>query len=411
MTNRFDRSLTSPDIVACPFATYRTLQCEAPVYRDPVTGWYEVTRFEDLRRIAADPARFSSASPAFAAGSASDPEITRMYEEDGFPPIPTLLTNDPPNHRKFRSLVDKAFGLKRVLETEAFIEALVENLIDRMAPAGRAEFVAEFAIPLPVTVIAHMLGVPEDRLGDFKRWSDALMLSSDITTSIERKRELTREIVTMQQFFKHTILQEQERPSGSLISALVEAQIDGEKLTQQELTHTLQSLLVAGNETTTNALANALRMMIERPGLEQRLRADPELIPAFLEETLRLEAPLQALFRRASEDVVVGDVTIPKDSTIVMRWGAAGRDPSQFEQPETLILERQNIAQHLTFGFGIHYCLGNQLARAELRIAFGKLLARLRDFQLAAVDNPAVYEPSFIAYGPTRLEIEFATNG
>jgi cytochrome P450 len=400
-------TFTDPAVQVCPFPAYKSLFAEGKrVHRDPVTGFYEVLHHDDLMRIVKDPVLFSSEHMLYGERTHTPAyeETKRMTEEEGYPSIPTIINADGAVHRRNRDLVDVSFKASRVKQLEPYIRDLVGMLIGRWKARGETEFMTEFAELLPLYVIADAIGVTRDRALDFKRWSDALVGVTDPAITAERQIDLTRQVIDMHQFFAAEYEQAKADPQPGILGDIARGEIEGQPVTTQLAVHLLASVLVAGNETTTSSLGSAMKRMIEAPGMEDRLRAEPARIPDFIEEVLRLESPLPGMFRRNTEEVTIGDTTIPKDSLIVLRFGAGNRDDERYEEPEALNIDRPRIKQHLAFGGGIHMCIGHLLARAELRIAYEELLARFRNFRLAGEPH---FEPDYVAYGPRRLQIAF----
>lgn len=401
-----DITFVDPEIQRCPFEAYKQLHRHAPVYRDPKTGFFELTKYQDLYDVAQNQATYSSEHPVYGDRSLTPAklEADRLYAEQGYMPVPTLINADEPAHAMYRSLVDRSFRPSRVKGLEPYIRELAHVLIDGFAARGHAEFVAEFAIRLPLYVIADTIGVARENADNFKRWSDALMKVYEPGIDASQQIALTLEVIEMQQFFAAELERARKSPKEDIIGDLAAAEIAGRELTVQEAVALLQSILVAGNETTTNALGSGMLRLIETPAVEARLRQDAALIPAFIEEVLRLDSPLQCQYRRPVREVGLRGVKIPADSMLVLRYGAGNRDAERFENPEHLNLDRPRIRQHLAFGAGIHSCLGSVLARTELRIAFEILLARLRNLRLIAEPTRA---PSYMAYGPRTLPLAF----
>lgn len=400
-------SFARPDVQVCPFGAYRALfEAGHRVYRDPLTTFWEVPGYDDLMAIVQNPGLFSSEHMLYGEKTHAPAytEMKRMYEEDGYPPLPTLINADEPVHKRNRDLVDVSFRAARVKSREPYIRELVTELIDRWGDEVQIEFMTAFAELLPLYVIADTIGVPRDRALDFKRWSDALIQVHDPAMNREQQIELTRTVIEMQQFFALSYARAQKDPQEDILGDLARGRVDGEPVSTRLAVHLLSGLLVAGNETTTSVLGSAMKCLIANPGLEARLRATPDRVPDFIEEVLRLESPLPAQFRRNTEEVTFDETTVPKDSLIVLRYGAANRDPRRWPYPDTLDIDRPRLKQHLAFGGGIHMCIGHLLARAELRIAYEELLRRFANFRLAGEITTI---PSYIAYGPRRLPIAF----
>jgi cytochrome P450 len=399
-------TLASPEIMLNPFGMYDAIRAESPAYKDAVTGFIVVTRYNDVRQVAGDPVTFSNRMDIRAMGFGDSDEIQRMYEEAGFPRTETLVSLDPPRHQKYRSLVDKVFNPKRVRDAEPAISGIVDELITAF-PSGAFDFCDRFAVPLPMRIIAQQLGLPDERLKDFKRWSDASVDQVQPGRSNESVIRDTLSIIEMRQFFRGEIQNARITPNDSLLSALANTAREADELiTDNEIGLLLQLLLAAGNETTTHATASAMYRLAQDAELQGWLRTEPTLIPTFVEEALRLDSPIQGLFRTVTRDTSIGGVPIPEGSIVNIRFGAGNRDPAQFDCPATLDLSRTRNS-HLAFGYGIHFCIGSQLARTELRLAFERLLRGSNSIRLADIPEPVSYYPHFVTYGPRHLVVEY----
>jgi len=401
-------SFTDPDVQRCPFAAYAEVRKSGPVYHDPKTGFFIVTDYEQIQKVAADPALFSSVTGLLLVKEGPGQEnIGAIYAEEGFPPVSTLVVTDPPVHTFHRALLDKIFTAARVREMETYLESVIDGMIDEFIDRGEVEFYQEMAMKVPLYVIADQLGVPRDNFKDFKRWVDAIVQEADPNNDEATQIEVTRTICEFQRYLAQKAEEFQRTPGKGILSDIVHAEVDGRRLGMPELVSLFAQLLAAGSETTGNAITLAVHAMISRPGMEETLRADPALIPNFVEEVLRLEAPVQGLFRRATRDTAIAGVAIPEGSIVIVRYGAGNRDPSQFPDPDAMDLHRPNARRHIAFGSGPHFCIGNLLARSELRIALTRLLARLRHIRLARGQEGVSWRSHFFVYGPDRLEIAF----
>jgi cytochrome P450 len=396
-------SMADPAVVGCPFAAYDALRESAPVHLDPKTGMYVVTLYEDIKAICADTATYSNDTRQLTnRETPAKAEIERLLAEADFLPVPTLITNDPPAHRPYRTLVDKAFNPRRVKAIETRIAEIADTLIDDF-PAGPFDFVQAFAIPMPIRMIAEQLGVPTDMAETFKRWSDATLEQADFGITPERQVAAMKAQIEMFHFFWDKAQDLRAQPTDLLFSDIANAQIDGRPIDRHELTSILTQLLVAGNETTTNSLAACAHRLATDQPLQDRLRAEPAGVHTFVEEMLRLEAPIQGLFRRATRPATLRGIDVPEGAILNLRWGSGNRDPRQFDRPAEIDLARGNAATHLTFGLGIHYCIGNQLGRAELRRSVKRLLARTRAIRLDPAEGASERIVHFFAYGFRRL--------
>jgi cytochrome P450 len=398
-------SFADPDTQRCPFHAYDTLREETPVYRDPVTGNYVLTRYDDVRKALLNVKALRNRTGLGA--TRTDPAIDALYVEKGWMPMDTLVSNDPPEHRIYRTLVDKVFVPARVNALEPRIEEIIEELIDGFIDEDEIDFLDRFAVNLPMYVIAEQLGVDKTHKARFKLWSDvSVEMNSPIITP-ERELEITRLVIEMQTYLAEQIDRVRAEPDGTLISHLANTDTDGRLLDTRELLSIIHQLLVAGNETTTTTLASGMKMFIEQPELAEAIHADPSLAKPFAEEVLRTLAPVQVLFRKAAEDIEIDGVAIPAGSIVEVRYGAANRDPRQYPKPEVIDLQRANAQSHLAFGAGPHLCIGNQLARGELRLAFQALTRRLKNFRATRGEDSYSWMKSYIAHGPDRLWMRF----
>jgi cytochrome P450 len=341
-----------------PYPHYARLRRERPVYREPRYGGYLLTRFDDALEALLDPETFSSAN-----GPGPMPS-------SGLASTAALPATDPPHHDQLRALVSRAFTPRRVAESELRIQSLTHELLDAL-PGDDFDLVPALSVPLPVVVIAEMLGVEPERRADFRRWSDAFVGLLDSATTPELV-SASRELLA---YFRDLADLRRREPREDLVSALVHAEIDGRRLDASELDGFFIVLLVAGNETTTNLISNQLHILSQRPDLWRQLRADPGLVPAAVEETVRYDCPVQNLGRHTTRDVEIAGAQIPKDSRVIVSFGAANRDPAAFEAPDEYRPLRSE-RRHLGFGQGVHFCLGAGLARLEGRIALTALLER-----------------------------------
>jgi cytochrome P450 len=388
---------------------------EQPVFRVPGTDLYFVTRYDLFGAILRDTATFSS---AFTFGTGIDRPVREQLREivaQGWPPVPTLLTADPPRHTRYRATVAGAFGARRIAQLRPVVADIVHRLIDGWIGDGHVEVVRHFAVPVPVEVIAAVLDISTDHLDDFKRWSDDSVAAIGAAISDERRLEAQRGIVELQHHLAAELEARRAQARDDLMSELVAATIidDGDEerpLTTAEILSILQQLLVAGNETTTNALAEGVLLLATHPAQWAALQADPEgRAPALAEEVLRLASPTQGMFRVVTRDVELGGVTVPAGSRLVVLFAAANRDPDVFADPDELDPDRGNVRDHVAFGKGIHFCLGAPLARLELQVALAGLATRLGSLSLVE-GAPLDYHPSFVLRGLERLDIEFTAS-
>jgi cytochrome P450 len=402
-----------PHLLADPFEFDRRLRHEAPVHRDPKSGVFLVSTYElilvAVRDFETFSNHFASAAGALGLGVDDDDPQIAQFQRQSYPIVDTMLTADPPEHRRFRGLVNKAFTPRRVEKLRDAMRGLCHELIDAFVDAGRCEVLADYAVPLPLTIIADQLGVSRADLPHFKRWTDGFTARLSGVAQGEETLEAMQRILEFQHYFAVRIDEAGSSPRDDILSDLVRARVDGERpLDVGEQLSILQQLLVAGNETTANAIAEGIRHLATDPALCERVGGEPALIPGFVEEVLRLASPVQGMWRRAKRDAELGGVAIPAGSLLLLRYGSANRDESVFRDPDRLDPGRGNAADHLAFGHGIHFCLGAMLARAELRTAFGALLERTERLRLSEGAAPLRYRPSILLRGLTELNVSFA---
>ena len=396
----------SPESIEDPRAFWSAMRADQPVYLVPGTGFFAISRYEDVLHVLTNEEIFSSKEPPGMQMQPS-PEVAEILKQ-GYPPADTLLTNDPPAHTRFRALVNKAFSPRRVAAMEPKIREIANDLVDRFIGDGRVELVAQFAVGLPLTVIADSLGVAREDMNKFKRWSDDAVAPLGGMITPERQIECAHSLVEFQHYFAARLEERRAEPRDDLLTDLVNARLDGvEPLNVPEMLNILQQLLVAGNETTTNLIASAMMILLREPGQMAALAADRSLIPNFIEEALRLESPVSALFRVTLADTEVGGVRIPAGSRVVVIYGSGNRDDAHFPEAVRLDIRRENARTHLAFGQGVHFCIGAALARMEGRVAFEILLSRLRNIRFMAGRNDFAHTPSFILRGLKELWLEF----
>jgi len=368
------------DVVADPYPHYARLRDEAPVCWIPEQHLWMVTRYDDVAAVLHDPTTFSSAEGmgALMSGGVGRKRVDArgMFGLD-LSQMRVLIATDPPDHTRLRRLLSRAFTPKAITELEPHLRQVCEGLVDDLITAsrdGRGDLVTQVAFPFPVIVIAELLGIPPERRDDFKRWSDALVgaLSGD-WNPVEAQQTIGEMFVYLADMVEHRRCE----PGEDLISRLVGGvdPDDPDALSFIEITLFAILLLVAGNETTTNLIGNGAAAFAAHPDQARLLRDRPELLPAAVEEILRWDAPVQALFRSTTRPVTLGGVELPAGAMVLVSFAAANRDSRHFVDADRFDIERRPT-DHLAFGHGIHYCLGASLARLEARLVGETLLAR-----------------------------------
>lgn len=406
--NAFD-----PTILKDPYDYFARLREEAPVFRDPKTGIVSISTYDLIMEVNRQPMVFSNDfGAALRSGSAGsvDPEETAIMAE-GVIVANTMLTADPPAHTRYRKLGMKAFTHKRVEQMGRYVAQVTNTLIDGFIRSGRCEFKSAFANHLPMTVIADALGAPREDMDLFHRWSNAFIVQLGGVSDRKTRLEATRRIVEFQRYFIERIEEKRTHPTEDVISDLVHATLaeegDLRVMDYAELLSIIQQLLVAGNETTAHTLTAGMYYLATEAGLRDRLLADPELIPGFVEETLRLLTPTNSMWRVVMSDARIGDVPVRTGEILLLRYGSANRDETQFDHADALVPEREDVRKHLAFGAGIHTCIGAQLARKEMVTAFEILLRRIGNPRLQAGQESLEYDPNVLLRGVRELHIEF----
>jgi cytochrome P450 len=403
-----------PDIQECPYPSYELLRNEAPVWKDPVTGFYVITRYEDLRKVLLDTEAFSNERATTQRDLVHGDRQAKMkalYEEKGWLPAPTLAGRDDPNHKQMRAMFDKAFRAGRIRELDPVVEETAYELIDAFVDDGHCDWVAQFAIPLPLKLIGLQMGAKEEDLPRIKAWTDAWVQRLGMMQTEEEEIWSVEMEIEAQHYFQPIFDRLRENPEDSLISDLVNLEIEGwgRTLTDNELhSEMMADTFVGGSETSTNAIAHGMKMVIENPHVWDMLKSDQDkYLKNFVEEVVRLEGPVQGLFRHATRDIEMHGVTIPAGAMINVRYAAANRDERHFECPEELDLERKNAGSHLGFGSGVHHCLGAPLARRELYWGFKAMLDRFDSVKFAEGKNDFSHAPNFSLRALNSLHIEF----
>ncbi|WP_262408060.1 cytochrome P450 [Sphingopyxis sp. OPL5] len=404
-------SFFEPQVIADPFDYYRAWMPKSPVVQLS-EGMFLVLSYDLCSQATGDVETFSNNFQGTLSGAMAEDGDVAAILADGWPQVDTLLTADPPTHTRFRKLVNLAFSMKRVAAIEENMRGVVIDLIDKMAAKGEADFVRDFGIPLPVAMIASQIGMTNDDLDKVKRWSDAFVDRLGRMIPKDRELECAREVVEFQHFVKAKIDERRANRTEDLLSDLVYAEVDGERpLEDAEILSIMQQLMVAGNETTTSALAGGLLQLIENPDQMAKAVAavdedNERAILNLVEEVLRTESPTAGMWRMVLKDTELGGVAIPKGAMVQLRYAAANRDPAKYPDPDRFDIERSNARSHLAFGKGIHMCVGNMLSRKEMAVAYTELLKRLTDFRVADGHQPS-WPPNMLLRGLTTLPINF----
>jgi cytochrome P450 len=423
-------SFFDKDVNDCPYHAYKKMRDEAPVWKDPITGMFQVTRYEDIRTVLLDPKTFTNRlgsnmisgdavlpddpeeAKALLETIAVDKEIQELYEKEGWMPVNGLSGIDNPEHRQRRALFEAAFKPKRVAELDPYCEKLANELIDEFVDRGRCDFVKEFADPLPLYVIGRQMGVAEDDLPKIKAWTNAWIQRMGLNqTAAERVWSAEQEI-EFQNYFAPIIANIRENPDGTLFSDLVNNEVPGagRPMTDNELYSELMTdMFVGGAETTTNGIGKGLLLAIRQPQAWQRVVDDPDTyLDNWVEEILRVDAPVHVLLREVATDTEMHGVELPAGSVLAIRFGSGNRDPRRYgEQSDQIDLDREQPRTHLAFGVGVHHCIGAPLARREMYFSFKAVAERLGDIRLVEGANDFAMHPNYFVNGLKELHIEF----
>ncbi len=399
--------LQDPAFKANPYPTYAQLRATDAVHHVDLPdrrGFWLVTRYSDVVGILRD-SRFvkdyrNARTPTHIAHMAPTPEIVRMLDQH-------MLAQDPPVHTRLRALVQSAFTPRLVAQLTPRIQAVASALVDAVQARGELDVVGDYAFPLSITIIGELLSVPTDDRVRFRAWSSVIVENDRRPAAVDRLADTLHEFDA----YLQTLFDARRRmPGADLVTGLVHAQHAGDRLSQAELFAMVVLLLVAGHETTVNLIGNAVLALLQHPRQLARLRSEPELIEAAVEELLRYDGPVAtSTSRYAAEDVEVGGQLIPRGSMVLVVLGSANRDETQFSDPDRLDIARQGANTHLAFGHGVHYCLGAPLARLECQIAIATLLRRLPGVRLNTAPEALAWRPGILMRGVQQLTVAFDT--
>ena len=380
-------NLFSDDVRRNPYPLYDQIRAASPLFRDPNSGLLMVFDYEGAKRVLNDHDAFSSR----------------------IGPAEWMVFMDAPRHSKLRALISQAFTPRSISNLEPRIRELSRELLEKVVARGEMDLATDFAVPLPMMVIAEMLGAPVEDRPRFRQWNEVLLNMSYTVPGGDKAPGAMNDFIAataeMGDYLSELTEDRRRNPKDDLLTRMVQAQIDGERLSQQDILGFFQLLLLAGSETTTNLINNAILCFIECPDQLARLRERPELLSGAIEEVLRYRSPLQWMLRVATRDLELHGQAIPKGKVLLPMMGAANRDPKVFPDANRFDIAR-DPNPHIAFGHGIHFCLGAVLARAEGRVALSDLLGRLDNIQLATTEP---WEPraGLHVHGPARLPIRF----
>jgi len=393
--------LLDPEVLANPYPLYQRLRTEDPVHWDPFLHAWVVTRYADVVHVLHH----------FSARRTPTPEQLSAKGLEALNPIAQVMVRqmlflDPPDHTRLRALASAAFTPRRVERLRSHIQEIMDGLLDALVSRGQMDLIADFASPAPAIVTAEMLGVPVEDHEQLKEWStDFAEMLGNFQHNPDRFPRVLRSVKEMCSYFRSAMQEQRLHPRGGLVSAMMEAEVDGARLTEDEIIANLIVTMVGGQETTTNLIGNGLMTLLRNPADMERLRGDSSLIPTAVEELLRYESPSQHTARLAPADVEMGGKKIRERQAVIAVMGAANRDPERFPDPDRFDIARQDN-RHLAFGWAAHFCFGAALARLEGQIAFEAILGRLPNLTLDPTP-PLVWRDNLGLRGLNALPLSF----
>jgi cytochrome P450 len=393
--------LLDPEVLANPYPLYQRLRSEDPVHWDPFLHTWVVTRYTDVVHVLHH----------FSADRTPTPEQLSALNLSALNPIAEVMVRqmlflDPPDHTRLRALASAAFTPRRVEQLRGHIQDVMDTLLDKVVASGRMDVIADFAGPAPAIVTAELLGVPAGDHVELKDWSqDFAEMLGNFQHNPDRFPRVLRSVENLCSYFRSAMIEQQSQAREGLIQAMMNAEVDGARLSEEEIIANLIVTMVGGLETTTNLIGNGVLTLLRNPAELERVRADSSLIPSAVEELLRYESPSQHTARLAPADVELGGKQILKRQAVIAVMGAGNRDPERFPEPDRLDLSRKDN-RHLAFGWAAHFCFGAALARLEGQIAFETMLRRLPDMALET-HPPLKWRHNLGLRGLTALPVTF----
>lgn len=405
--NLSDINIYDPKFSINPFQLYEKLHLNEPIiFLNNSKSWL-VTGADIITEICSQPHLFSNDISVLLAGLHSEKPRVKKILEQGLPQVPVLLMSDPPDHSRFRRLVGMAFSGPRINIIESDIRKISNSILNNLDTELPWDFISEYAIPMPVNVIGGQLGLKKSDINKIRSWSDAFTDRLSGMIDEKREEECAHAVVDFQKTMQRQITLRREYKHDDLLGDLVSASSDGDKpLSNAEIVSIIQQIMVAGNETSTSAMAEGIKLLIENPNQMEFLRQDSSLIKNTVEEILRLASPVAGSWRIATRDVTVSGKKIKKGDRIMLRFAAASRDSSKFNLPNKMNINRQNSKMHFAFGRGIHTCVGSMLARREISICLEHMINKFKTIELTDYNKDHAYNPNVMLRGLEVLNIK-----
>jgi cytochrome P450 len=388
----------APEFLADPIEVLASLPGNEPVFYAPAIDYIVVTRYADVEAVFRDPQTFSAAAAQLPMTPLT-PEAQKTLLDGGHRPQPSMVSLDPPDHERLRGPAGRAFTPARVANMEGPVRERTRTLLDAIDGNETFDLIHAIAFPLPALTIFDMLGVPEDDIAQLKEWCGARALLTFGRPAPEQQLEIATNIVAYRRYLRELVVAKAGHPGDDLTSALLD---DPTNLAPDEIASILFSLSFAGHETTTNLIGNSVRCLLEEPARWAALVADPTLIPNAVEEVLRYDSSVPIWRRLTTRPTTLAGVDLPAGSKLLLWLAAAGRDPDVFPEPDLFDIRRPNVRHHLAFGKGIHYCIGANLSRLELKVVLEELTVRYPSLRLVD-DQTVTYHPNMSFRGPERL--------
>ena len=404
-----DMPLLDPATLQCPYHYDKTLREQAPVHRDPTTGVYVVSTYDLVREAQKAPDAFSNEfTLAIGSSMKVPPEVKAVADTTYKLGKGTLLTVDDPQHKIFRDAVKDWFTADHFARYEDWIRQLAAGLVDKLAQKGACNFVEEFARPLPLSVIMHVLGIPQEMFDRAFKWTvdnvTVLSQMADTDALVEANKGLKDEY----DWFAEALDARRGKEPEDLLGVVANARYEDRPCTIEEQLSYCTQFLVAGNETTTATMAESMRQLCLHPDQAALVRDDPGLIPNMVDESLRLATPTSNMWRYMKSDYELGGVSIPKGSMVLLKYFSCNHDESLFEEPMKFDVTRANAKRHVAFGFGIHVCIGQHLSKLEMRIGWEEIFKRLDGLALACADGDLEYMPNILLRGMEEIPVTYS---
>ena len=400
-------NLLHPDFIKNPYAVFRRARVEEPIFYSPETHMWVVTRYDDLKTVMKDVEHFSSEG-AFTAAASVSPEAFRVLGGLDHPMFTYSTINaDPPLHKRLRASLQKAFSPRQTALLEPQIRQFIHQLIDDFGPVKQTEFMKNFCNPLPLRTICRLLGVPDADAAKVSRWGEYLVAVQIPGQSLEQQRTVGNELLNYYRYVLDLVEHYKQNPAENLISSMLAArQTVEEPLSDEEIAGLVCNVVLAGHETTEKLLGNMLHNVLQQRELWTYLCDHPTELSVAADEFIRHDTSVMGLYRRTTQAVQIGNVTIPANATVWVAYAAGNHDPEYFPEPEVIDFQRANAGENLTFGYGIHYCVGASLTKLEVRLVLEELSKRLPSLRLVP-DQPFEFNPNFVLRSYQELFLEW----